>query len=176
MDPYSYREHYPNGKLFVDMDGVLADFDTHYINTVGPLPPKYRTDLAKEADINWCALEDAHFFAHCPPMPDMHVLWKALAPLKPIVITGCPETGRERAEQNKRGWIAKHLGADIEVRCVRSSEKYLHAAPGDILIDDWEKYKGKWIEAGGIWITHKNALQTIGTLRIMEVLPWPVGC
>ena len=37
--------------------------------------------------------------------------------------------------------------------CCLAKEKYLHAS-GNVLIDDWEKYKGKWVAAGGIRITH----------------------
>ena len=33
--------------------------------------------------------------------------------------------------------------------------------PGDILIDDWPKYKHLWEEAGGIFILHTSAAQSI---------------
>ena len=64
-----------------------------------------------------------------------------------------------RAE-NKRAWVVRHLGDHVDVRCCRSKEKCLHASPGDVLIDDWEKYKSLWVGAGGVWITHRSAAET----------------
>jgi hypothetical protein len=45
----------------------------------------------------------------------------------------------------------------------------MHAQPGDILIDDSEKYRNSWIQAGGIWMTHRSADGTIATLDAMGV-------
>ena len=56
------------------------------------------------------------------------------------MLTGVPKDVEE-APDNKRAWVVRHLGDHVEVRCCRSKEKCLHAAPGDVLIDDWEKYK-----------------------------------
>jgi hypothetical protein len=73
------------------------------------------------------------------------------------------------ASDNKRLWARRWLG-DTEVRTGRSSEKCLHARPGDILIDDWEKYRKKWEKAGGVWITHTSAKSTIEQLRSLNNL------
>ena len=40
----------------------------------------------------------------------------------------------------------------------------MHAAPGDVLIDDWEKYKSLWLDVGGVWITHRSAAETADEL------------
>lgn len=82
----------------------------------------------------------------------------------PIVLTGIPSSVVEAAD-NKRAWVRRHLGGNIEVRCCLSKEKYLHAKPGDILIDDWDKHRQLWIDAGGQWITHTSALSTIAELE-----------
>ena len=49
------------------------------------------------------------------------------------------------------------LGDHVEVRCCSSKEKCLHAAPGDVLIDDCAKYRNLWVEKGGVCITHRSA-------------------
>jgi hypothetical protein len=79
------------------------------------------------------------------------------------VLTGVPDSVEE-APENKRAWVRKHLCSSVEVRCCRSREKCLHAASGDILIDDWEKYRDLWLSKGGQWITHKSAAETIAAL------------
>jgi hypothetical protein len=88
------------------------------------------------------------------------------------VLTGVPVSVAE-APEHKREWIRRHLGAHVEVRCCRSREKSLHAAPGDILIDDWEKYRHLWVAKGGVWITHRNAATTIAALQALGMRPEP---
>jgi hypothetical protein len=108
------------------------------------------------------------FFADIPPMADLPQLWARIERNRPIVLTGVPPSVEEAAD-NKRAWVAKNLGAHIEVRCCQSREKWQHASPGDILIDDWIKYKQLWLAAGGRWITHRNAAETIADLDAMGI-------
>jgi hypothetical protein len=58
-------------------------------------------------------------------------------------------------------WVATHLGEDVPVITCRSSEKCLYAQPGDILIDDWERYRHLWEAKGGVWITYRSAAETL---------------
>lgn len=150
-------------QLFVDMDGVLADFDAHHEAVFGVRSCK----LADNVD--WKKVRTAaNFYLNIPPMPDMAALWSHVERHNPIVLTGVPHSVEE-ASDNKRAWARKHLGAGVEVRCCRSSEKCLHAAPGDILIDDWEKYRHLWTAKGGRWITHSSAAETIRDLQSLGV-------
>lgn len=152
-------------QVFVDMDGVLADFDTHHEAIFGIRPDKVADN------VDWQKVRaSVGFYANIPPMADMHVLWDFVGRLtpRPIVLTGVPWSVEE-APENKRGWVRKHLGADVEVRCVKSKDKCLHCRPGDILIDDWEKYRELWIGAGGRWITHTSAERSINQLLEMGI-------
>lgn len=151
-------------RLFVDMDGVLADFDGHHEAVFG-----VRSDKLAD-NVDWTRVRGVRdFYPHIPPMPDMALLWTTIAPLEPIVLTGVPHSVEEAAD-NKRAWVRRHLGAHVEVRCCRSKEKCRHAEPGDLLIDDWEKYRDLWLGAGGRWITHRSAAETIDQLRAIGVL------
>jgi hypothetical protein len=148
-------------QLFVDMDGVLADFDAHHEAVFG-----VRSDKLLD-NVDWKAVRRvAGFYAAIPPMADLAELWGAVERHNPIVLTGVPSSVDE-APENKRAWVRKYLGAHIEVRCCRSAEKCLHADEGDILIDDWEKYRHLWIAKGGRWITHRNAAETIRKLALL---------
>jgi hypothetical protein len=145
-------------QLFVDMDGVLADFDTHYEATFG-----IRSSTLED-NVDWDRVRAVKgFYLDIPPMADMAMLWERIERHRPIVLTGVPKE-IEEAAGNKRAWVARHLGDHVEVRCCRSREKCLHAAPGDVLIDDWEKYKSLWLDAGGVWITHRSAAETADEL------------
>lgn len=146
------------GRLFVDMDGVLADFDSGYESAFGVRP-----SIAAD-NVDWTLVRARkNFYLDLPPMPDFPELWAFIQPLNPIIITGIPHSVEE-ASFNKIQWVEKNLGRDIPVVTCLSRYKSLHCQTGDILIDDWDKYKQLWINAGGIWITHVSASKTIGIL------------
>jgi hypothetical protein len=151
-------------RIYVDMDGVLADFDTGYRTMFG-------VESSKLLDnVDWFAVRQAKgFYETLPPMPDMTVLWDYVRPHNPIVLTGVPASVEE-APRNKRAWVERHLGADVQVICCPSREKSLHACAGDILIDDWDKYRALWEGRGGIWIAHRNAAETIAELKSHGVI------
>ncbi len=150
--------------LFCDMDGVLADFDRGYFETFG-------VQTSRENDnVDWKLVRRTpNFFQNLPPMPDFDILWNYIKNFEPVILTGIPSSVAEAAD-NKRDWIHKYIGDNVEVRCCMSRDKCRHAIPGDVLIDDWTKYKHKWIDAGGIWITHTSALNTIEELQMVELM------
>ncbi|HML10846.1 MAG TPA: hypothetical protein VK432_08295 [Stellaceae bacterium] len=145
-------------QLFVDLDGVLADFNRHHRTVFGRV-----ADIAAD-DVDWDAVRAVSgFYRDIPPMSDMDLLWSRIERLRPIILTGVPRSVPD-ASEDKQAWVRNHLGNGVEVRCVKSREKCRHAAAGDILIDDWEKYRHLWLAAGGIWITHRSAAETIAAV------------
>jgi hypothetical protein len=150
-------------QVFVDMDGVLADFDAHHEALFGVRPDKVLDN------VDWTRVRGVPgFYADIPPMKDMPELWDFVSRLspRPIVLTGVPRSVEE-APDNKRAWARRHLGETVEVRCCKSRKKSLHCKPGDILIDDWDKYRHLWLAKGGHWITHTSAADTIAQLLEM---------
>lgn len=142
-------------QLFCDMDGVLADFDAGYERQFGVKPDGENVD--------WEAVRRTpDFYLNLPPMPDMPVLWGFIRNFRPIILTGIPHSVEE-APANKKAWVKHYLG-EATVICCRSRDKSLYANPGDILIDDRPKYKELWERAGGIWITHTSAQNSIKEL------------
>lgn len=144
--------------LFVDMDGVLADFDRGYAERFG-------AHGGKEADnVDWRKIRNTPgFYASLHPMPDFDELWRAVAPYKPTILTGIPSSVPEALE-NKLAWAVKYVGSSTKVIGCLSKEKCTYGNPGDVLIDDWEKYKHLWIQMGGRWITHVSASESIRQL------------
>jgi hypothetical protein len=146
--------------LFVDMDGVLADFAQHHQAVFG-----WRPD--EEDEVDWAVVREVKdFHLNIPPMADLELLWGRIERYHPIVLTGVPEQIGE-APADKRAWVSKHLGPEVEVRCGPSSKKWMHAQPGDILIDDTVKHRKHWVKAGGIWVTHRTAEGTVAILDVM---------
>ena len=140
-------------QLYVDLDGVLADFDTGYEREFGVRPSK------TDDNVDWDAVRRcANFYANLPPMPDFPALWTRISRYDPIVLTGVPKSLPD-ASWNKRAWVKQYLPNTLMI-ATRSSEKATYARPGDVLIDDWERYRPLWEKAGGVWITHVSAVET----------------
>lgn len=146
-------------QVFVDLDGVLADFDTGYRNAFDNWK-----GLAKD-DVDWGKVRAYRdFYENLPPMPDFQELWDAVKHHNPIILTGLPVSVPE-AQYNKRAWVNKHLGWEVPMIGCLSREKCLHGKPGDVLIDDWEKWKHLWVGMGGHFILHKSAAESIKQLN-----------
>jgi hypothetical protein len=94
-------------------------------------------------------------------MPDAKRLFRAVKHLKPTILTGIP-LGTWAAPQKER-WAAKHF-PDVPIITTLARQKHLHMDPGDVLVDDRENHRKLWEDAGGIFIHHKNAEDTLRQL------------
>jgi hypothetical protein len=152
-------------RLWVDLDGVLVDLETGYREHTG-------LDGSKEVDaIDWSLVRDVpRFFARLPLMPGAMRLWAAVAHLEPAILSGVPGSMAARAARHKRAWVDRNLGPDVLAAFCPSRDKSLYCRPGDVLVDDWEKYRHLWERAGGAWVTHRDADGTVAALRSMGVL------
>lgn len=145
--------------LFIDMDGVLVDFDRGYEDQFGYRPIKV------DDNVDWALVKRSEgFYAELPPMGDFETLWEGVADYKPVILTGVPKSV-PAAAKDKRAWVDKHIGKHQPMIACLSKDKSLHMrSKGDILIDDWTKYRHLWIARGGRWITHISAEQSLGEL------------
>ena len=149
-------------QLYCDLDGVLADFDVGYEALSGAKPNRD----SNFDDVDWALVRNTKdFYKNLPPMPDMQKLWTYIKKYNPPILTGIPSAGVPEAEGNKRAWVYKNLGSDVTVICCLSKDKANYCTRGDVIIDDYPRYRDKWIAAGGIWILHKNAKTTIQRLQ-----------
>ncbi len=146
--------------VFLDCDGVLADFDTYAESYFGMPPRAYEAKVGSK--LFWQELEaKGDFYRNLPLMPDARELVDAVAHLSPTILTGCPRG--EWAQQQKIDWAAEHFPGIPMIVC-RSSDKYTFAKPGDVLIDDWHQHRHHWIAMGGVWISHTCAATSLAAL------------
>jgi hypothetical protein len=154
-------------QLFLDCDGVLADFDT----AAEQLFKQNSRDAeaALGTDLFWKRIRShGNFYGTLPLMPDAMQLYQAVAHLNPIILTGCPHGGW--SEPQKVEWAARHFPGVPIITC-RSKEKWLHLRhPGDILVDDYLRYKHLWEKAGGAFVHHTSAEETIHRLAALGIL------
>lgn len=148
--------------LFLDLDGVLADFDAHYEALSGIRPDRARDN------VDWRMVDAAgDFYLHIPPMADMEQLWSGTARWRPTILTGVPSSV-PAAAAHKRAWVRRHLGAHVPIVCCRSREKCLYCRPGAVLVDDWDKYRHLWLAAGGAFILHTSAADSLRQLEALD--------
>lgn len=156
-------------KLYVDLDGVLADF----VTGVKKLVPDY-TEAKYEQDSKyrnkmWDAVrkhskDGGRLWEDLPLMPDALTLWNYVKKYNPEILTATGDP-KYNAEEQKRKWVKKHLG-NVKINFVqRAADKAQYATNGDILIDDKQKATKPWIDAGGQGILHTSAENTIKQLK-----------
>ena len=158
-------------QLYLDCDGVLADFDKGATAVLG-LPPRAfekRHGLGRF----WQKLASApDFYFGLPLLPDATVLFDAVRHLHPVILTGLPR-GNWAADQKVR-WAAQHFpGTRIITTMAR--DKRDHAKEGDVLVDDQLRHRHRWEEAGGIFVHHRSAAETIEQLGAWFPIPGDKG-
>lgn len=142
-------------QLFLDCDGVLADFDTGFERLTGTDSKSFED--AYGTSVFWSRIQRSDsFFARLPVMDQGRQLYNLVKHLRPIILTGTP-VGDWSVPQKLR-WRDKHFPGVPMVTC-RSRDKKVYCQPGDVLIDDLLKYKHLWEEAGGQFIHYTNDAQ-----------------
>ena len=152
-------------RLFLDADGVLADFDRGARQLLGMSPKAY---IAKHGrGTFWKKLAQApSFFGTLPEMPDARRLFDAVKHLKPTILTGLP-MGKWPAPQ-KIEWAAEHFPGVPIITCM-ARDKHLHMHPGDVLVDDRENHRAAYEAAGVVFVHHKSAEDSLRQLaKIFE--------
>ncbi|MER2053742.1 MAG: hypothetical protein ABTB30_00525 [Clostridia bacterium] len=163
-------------KIYLDMDGVLADFDRGVAEICGmePFPDGVERDPQQD-HLMWEAIREAgHFYDRLEPMPgavDMfHTIYGKYGD-RCEILTGIPKPSRgiETAAEDKVNWMHRVLSPEIVVHCVLRREKtdFCDGA-GTILIDDREKTIDEWNKKGGTGILHRTAEETLRILKTLE--------
>ena len=97
-------------RLFLDCDGVLADFDRGVRELLGSSAKAFIARRGRGAF--WGALAKApNFYGSLPEMPDARILFDAVKHLKPAILTGLP-MGKGAAPQ-KVNWAAEHCPRSV---------------------------------------------------------------
>ncbi|RVJ51449.1 hypothetical protein CN175_15875 [Sinorhizobium meliloti] len=160
----------PNVTIYLDLDGVLADFDKRACEVLNG-ECHYRYDFIHGGDALWARLNAVpDFFRSFDKMPDADVLWDAVRHLDPVILTALPKTNPGVVDWQKREWVEENLGQRVRVTTCETHDKPLYCKPGDILIDDRSVNKARWEAAGGIFILHNRAVFTVAKLRQLGII------
>ncbi|MER8422486.1 hypothetical protein [Mesorhizobium sp. M1403] len=151
--------------LYLDLDGVLADFDTAAYRALGS--DHYRYEFIYGPTKLWDRLNSIpDFFENFPLMRDGAELWNAVSHLQPVILTALPKTGGEEVDRQKRAWVARELGSAVQVITCATKDKPDFCEEGDALVDDRWLNKLRWAKAGGHFVHHiEGAKGSIAALK-----------
>lgn len=134
--------------IYLDMDGVLADFDKHFEDLYGITSKGYEE---KHGQIEfWRKVYcNPKFFITMPKAPHfMDIMRKCTGITNDVCILSSPSvTNQALCMIQKRKWIDFHLGGIFPAIFERDKHKY--ANPNALLIDDTDSKVRSFLAAGG---------------------------
>ncbi len=163
-------------KIYIDMDGVLADFDDGIRRLCFMEPqPQNAIQSQEYEDEMWDRIRKVgHFYGKLQPMPGAVEMFKKLYETygdKVEILTGIPkpERGIIDAASDKRKWVADLLSAQVVVHTVRRKDKKNYCkGKSYVLIDDYDKNTKEWDAMGGsviLYMDPEKALQELAGIE-----------
>lgn len=156
-------------EIYVDMDGVLADFFGVWTKMVGVKNWKEVKDVDSALDM---IRNQKDFWINLPLTSNASKLLNSIKKVKGnYTILSSPLPDDPNSEPQKREWVKKMLSGFAPKRVIITHNKSAYAKQPDgtpnILIDDYGDNIQKWESAGGIGIQHsdKNADATVSKLE-----------
>jgi 5'(3')-deoxyribonucleotidase len=151
--------------LYLDMDGVQADFFTQWARLHQKRSYKEIGDKAtREQSIKELNAKGSefvyNFFKNLPPLHGGLELVSWLKKNKILfTVLSAPLYGNEEASiAGKKVWLDRY-NPGTSTTAIFTSEKYQFALRGgqsNILVDDFKKYINAWRDAGGIGILYRD--------------------
>ena len=151
----------PSTEIYVDMDGVLADFFGEWAKL---MDVDHFTDIDKQHDIN-DALQKIRdtddFWLRLPILPEAKNLLNLIKQVRgEYSICTSPLADDPNSEKHKRTWVEKNLAffPPKEVFVTHNKPQFATAKDGtpNILIDDYGVNINAWEAAGGIGFKYKD--------------------
>ena len=148
-------------EIYVDMDGVLADFFGEWAKL---MDVDHFSDINKQHDIN-DALQKIRdtddFWLRLPIFPDAKNLLNLIKQVRgEYSICTSPLADDPNSENHKRTWVEKNLAffPPKEVHVTHNKPQFATAKDGtpNILIDDYGVNINAWEAAGGIGFKYKD--------------------
>jgi len=151
-----------NPTIYMDLDGVIADFDKGYKDL-------FNRDCKKDDSftVNQFCMQEPHFFRMLPVHEKGLELFNSLKNKYNIYFLTTPMKGMEYCMEDKIEWIKENLG-EYDVFFADNKSDFVDSEES-ILIDDMKSNIDDWRDAGGTAIRFPQKLEKI-TLLIEETL------
>ncbi len=158
-------------KVYLDMDGVLANFDQRFRDLSGMEPKEFENKYGKKEF--WNLIDEEHkikFWVGIPVMDGAASLVDAVKDYNYELLTS--PSAKKQSYLGKILWVRNHIGdvfpSKPRINFKKAKEKHLvkpQLSQTDILIDDREDTIGRWNAAGGTGIVYKSIGQVLSDLK-----------
>ena len=165
------REDNKDYYIYLDMDGVVANFDKRFEDLSGMTPSEFISKYDKNAF--WDLIDEKHkiaFWRGIEVMPGADRLVNYVAQYPYEMLTA--PSAKKQSVIGKSLWIKDKVGtlysSQPKVTYKRAKEKHLvkpNLTKFDILIDDKPSTIDNWNNAGGTGIFYQSASQVINDLK-----------
>jgi hypothetical protein len=154
-------------RIYLDMDGVLCNFERRYFELYNELPGSMRD--RKIFNKNWDHFVLTKQFEQLDWWPGGKELVEYVNSLPNVKVEILSSSGGEKYHdevlQQKLVWLERN-GLNFEANIVSGrKKKSLYATPDSILIDDTHDVIQSFNNAGGIGIHHKEIGNTLMLLK-----------
>jgi phosphopantetheine adenylyltransferase len=149
--------------IYLDLDGVIADFDKRFKELAGMGPREYEDSFGTEKF--WDFIDNKHgvkFWTGIEWMPEGKKLYNFIKQFDHKLLSA--PSRNDASKTGKRIWAKKNTpGTQLILAAAVNKQNY--ADKSNILIDDREKNIQQWKDAGGIGILFKSTDQVIDELK-----------
>ena len=164
-------------KIYLDMDGVLADFNRGMQELLGLEPFDQGSGWHPEKDDElWERVKKyGHFYDALELIPGSKEFFDAVYGRfydRCEILTGIPKPRRgiTSAGEDKIKWVRRLLSENVVIHVVQREEKPGYCTGKDcILIDDYQKNIKEWEKSGGTGILFTDAEDILGRLSEMDL-------
>jgi hypothetical protein len=153
--------------IYLDMDGVIANFDKRYKELFNIAPRE-----AEKHEKFYHYFEEfisSGQFATLELMPGamdaITFLRKCNTPTQ-ILSSTANEEKYDAISKQKKVWLQTHGITFNPIFVPGKKYKYKYATPNSIIIDDTKSVIDDWNKAGGIGIWHKDWITTLAILKM----------
>jgi hypothetical protein len=161
----------PDYKIYLDMDGVVADFEKRFKDLSGMAPREFEDKFGRTKF--WDFIDEENkvgFWVGIPVMDGAKELVDYVSKHDYVMLTA--PSIKKQSRLGKRLWVRNHVGdlfpSKPQIIFKFSKEKH-KVKPNlnnfDILIDDRQSTIDNWNNAGGNGILYQSASQVIADLK-----------
>ena len=157
-------------KVYLDMDGVIANFDKRFEDLSGMQPRQFEEKYGKNKF--WDFIDEDHkvsFWVGIPEMPGAKKLVDYVKKYNYELLTA--PSVKKQSYLGKILWVRNHsdlLGGKPRINFKKAKEKHevkSELTKNDILIDDRADTVSRWEAKGGTGIVYTSAEQVINDLK-----------
>ena len=156
-------------KVYVDMDGVIANFYAGVTQVTGHAEPR---ELAlQDMEDTMASFKGTDFFYQLPKYEQADQLIALVNKMTGgdwYILSSPLKYDREGSAKHKAAWIRDKLKIQPKgMHFTGDKAQYATQADGtpNILIDDYPKYLNSWKDKGGIGVKYKGHLGNIGDVK-----------